>query len=202
MITLGAVVLAAGEGRRFRAAGGDIKVLAEVEGRSLLAIAVSAVSAIEHRVVVLGSQADVLARDVVLAGEHAVVNEHWKRGMASSLAVGLASLPGDVDAAVVVLADAPRLSAEAVRRVGGAAVPDGLVSAAYGGIRGHPVAIGRALWASLPVVGEAAGRTVEPVLLVECGDLGEPGDADTPRLLCLTPHSERENTTRSSPGPS
>ena len=54
-----------------------------------------------------------------------------------------------------------------------------VVAAAYGGVRGHPVCIGRAAWSDIP---NAGGRELEAVL-VPCDDLGEPADVDTPEDL-------------------
>jgi CTP:molybdopterin cytidylyltransferase MocA len=186
MAAVGGIVLAAGAGSRFRAAGGGIKVLARSGDRSLLEIALAAIADVPlvDRVVVVGAHADDVLSASDLRGVRAVTNFAWDHGMASSLQTGLAALSDACEVALVVLADAPNLQAEAVRRVADAARPDALVSAAYAGRRGHPVAIGRALWALLPAEGELGGKALgEPALLVECGDLGEPGDADTPELV-------------------
>jgi CTP:molybdopterin cytidylyltransferase MocA len=114
-----------------------------------------------------------------------VRNEHWERGMASSLQAGLAALDTACSAAVVVLGDGPALAAEAIRRVAVAAEgADGLVAATYGERHGHPMAIPRALWAQLPREGEQGARVLgEPAVLVDCSDLQAPGDADTPADL-------------------
>ena len=183
MTAVGGIVLAAGAGSRFRAAGGGIKVLARSGDRSLLEIALLALAQtpLEDRVVVVGAEADDVLSASDLHGVRAVTNFAWDRGLASSLQTGLSALSEACEAALIVLADAPHLQPAAVRRVAAAARGDALVSAAYAGRRGHPVAIGRALWALLPAEGELGGKTLgEPAVLVECGDLGAPGDADTP----------------------
>jgi CTP:molybdopterin cytidylyltransferase MocA len=181
---IGGVLLAAGAGSRFRAAGGGVKLLARVGGRPLVewALAALADAPLGDRVIVLGSHADDLLAVTDLRGARPVRNEHWERGMASSLQVGLAALDPACTAAVVVLGDGPTLAAEAIRRVAAAAVgAEGLVAARYGTTHGHPVAIPRALWARLPAGGEQGARILgEPTVLVECSDLPEPGDADTP----------------------
>ena len=183
MATVGGIALAAGAGTRFRAAGGGIKLLARAGGRSLLEIAIDALADAElaDRVVVVGAHADDVLSGTELRGVRAITNFAWGKGMASSLQAGLAALDASCDVALVVLADAPNLAAEAVRRVAAEARTDALVSAAYDGRRGHPVAIGRELWDRLPLTGELGGKAIgAPDVLVECGDLGEPGDADTP----------------------
>jgi CTP:molybdopterin cytidylyltransferase MocA len=105
----------------------------------------------------------------------------WERGPGASLRCGLAALADGVDAAVVVLADGPDLSAAAVDRVIEVWRESGaeLVAASYGGDRGHPVLIARSAWANVP---DEGARTL-PALTVPCDDLGAPGDIDTPADL-------------------
>ena len=120
---------------------------------------------------------------VVVAGAHTldvdarvVPCPDWERGPGASLRCGLRELGDDVEAAVVVLADGPRLAPEAVARVLGAWREHraDVVAASYGGERGHPVALGRAVWSRIP---DEGARALEP-LLVPCDDLGPPGDVD------------------------
>ena len=54
-----------------------------------------------------------------------------------------------------------------------------MLAASYGGERGHPVLLGRAAW---PTVPDEGARSLVPVL-VECDDLGAPGDVDYPEDL-------------------
>jgi CTP:molybdopterin cytidylyltransferase MocA len=185
---IGGVLLAAGAGSRFRAAGGDVKLLTPVAGRPLVEWALVALAAapLGDRVIVLGAHADELLAATDLHGARPVRNEHWERGMASSLQTGLAALDAACTAAVVVLGDGPALAAEAIRRVAEAAEgAEGLVAATYGdGRSGHPVAIARSLWSQLPQTGEQGARVLgRPAVLVDCSDLPAPGDADTPADL-------------------
>ncbi len=105
----------------------------------------------------------------------------WADGPGRSLAAGLAALPPDVDAAVVVLADGPRIAPEAVGRVlaAWAERPDEVVAASYDGVRGHPLVLGRPAFATIP----AEGLRGVAAHLVPCDDLGDPGDVDTPADL-------------------
>jgi nicotine blue oxidoreductase len=104
----------------------------------------------------------------------------WARGPGASLRCGLAELGTDVEAAVVVLADGPDLSPEAIARVlevwraGG-----GVVAASYEDQRGHPLVLGPENWSNVP----DEGLHGHPVRLVPCDDLGAPGDVDEPRDL-------------------
>ena len=105
----------------------------------------------------------------------------WSAGLAS-LRCGLAALDEDVEAAVVVLADGPRLAPQAVERVLGEwRTHGGIVAASYDGARGHPLALGRDAWAEIP----DDGLHDRPVRLVACDDLGAPGDVDVPEDLEL-----------------
>jgi molybdenum cofactor cytidylyltransferase len=170
--TTAAVVLAAGEGRRF----GGPKQLHEIEGRSMLEQVLACVEAagIEHRIVVLGARAERIAAAVPAHGAQVVVSERWQDGQAASLRAGLSALPGTIDEALIVLGDGPHLSSEAVVRL---ASGHGARAADYGGGRSHPVVIPRALWSSLPKTGDTPGRSID-VALVDCSDLPAPGDVD------------------------
>jgi CTP:molybdopterin cytidylyltransferase MocA len=113
-----------------------------------------------------------------LDGVRTVMCPDWELGPGASLRCGLAALPAGAEAAVVVLADGPDLAPEAVARVVDAWRESGapLVSAAYGGQRGHPLVVDRCLWDAVPDEGL---RAIDP-LLVPCDDLGPPGDVDRP----------------------
>lgn len=182
------LVLAAGTGRRL----GKPKALVEVAGERLVDRAVRTLRAggLQPIVAVLG------AAVVDVPGARVVVNPDWSQGMASSLRIGLASLPGDVDAVAVLLVDQPGVTAEVLRRVvsaaQGAADPsrgalaDAVVVATYGGRPGHPVLLGRAHWAEVIATahGDAGARAflrAHPGLVreTECGDVGDDGDVDT-----------------------
>jgi nicotine blue oxidoreductase len=101
----------------------------------------------------------------------------WERGPGASLRCGLAALPGECEAAVVVLADGPDLDPRAVDRVIEAWRSDAgdVLAATYGGVRLHPVLLARPVWADVPDEG-ARGLAATPV---PCDDLPSPGDVDT-----------------------
>jgi nicotine blue oxidoreductase len=123
---------------------------------------------------------------VVVLGAHEVETDarsvrchDWERGPGASLRCGLAALGDEAEAAVVVLADGPELSAGAVERVI-AAWREGrgeVVAASYAGVRGHPVLLDRSAWDRVP---DEGARGLEPAL-VPCDDLGAPGDEDRRR---------------------
>jgi nicotine blue oxidoreductase len=162
-----AVVLAAGASTRFGAPKQRL-LLDEVVAR------VRAAPSVEDVVVVLG------AHDVA-SEARAVRCPDWERGPGASLRCGLAALPPEAEAAVVVLADGPDLAPEAVERLVAAWRSGGgrLLAASYGGARGHPFLLARSEFGDVPDEGL---RAREPAL-VPCDDLGAPGDVDRPEDL-------------------
>ncbi|HWG57392.1 MAG TPA: NTP transferase domain-containing protein [Gaiellaceae bacterium] len=122
-------------------------------------------------------------RVVVVAGAHeleapvaTVRCADWARGPGASLRCGLAALPSEARAAVVVLADGPDLQAAAVARVLDRWIETRAprLAASYRGVRGHPLVLDRTAWDDVP----DEGLRGHDVLLVPCDDLGEPGDVD------------------------
>jgi nicotine blue oxidoreductase len=125
---------------------------------------------------------------VVVLGAHEVETDarvvhcpEWELGGGASLRCGLRALADETQAAVVLLADGPDLAAAAIDRVveawrNGAGE---VVAASYGGVRGHPVLLGRSVWGDVP---DEGARALDPVL-VPCDDLGAPGDVDRPEDL-------------------
>ncbi|MEV7062889.1 nucleotidyltransferase family protein [Streptomyces collinus] len=181
------LLLAAGGGRRL---GGRPKALLPHRGRPLVEHAVRVLReggcATVH--VVLGAQAGEVRARASLPGCVLVDNPDWEQGMGSSLRAGLASLTGtDTRAALVSLVDQPGIGPEAVARVLAAYEgEESLVSAAYEGVRGHPVLFGAAHWAGIAATaqGDRGARAYlkehrPEVALVECGDVARPFDIDT-----------------------
>ncbi|MFK0295520.1 NTP transferase domain-containing protein [Streptomyces sp. NPDC090442] len=182
------LLLAAGGGRRL---GGRPKALLDHRGRPL----------VEHAArvlrdggcgpvhIVLGAAAEAVRDRAELTGYHVSVNPNWAAGMGSSLRAGLAALAGSgADAVVVSLVDQPGIGAAAVARVVAASTGRGaLAAAAYGGERGHPVLFGADRWADIAASAEGdrgarayLRRHADALTLVECGDVAEPYDIDTP----------------------
>lgn len=107
------IVLAGGASSRF----GATKQTAELRGKPLVQYAVDALAdaGIAEIVVVLGHDADAVAAALALpTGARIVTNPRWAEGQASSLAIGLGAA-ADSDAAVVLLADQPGITADHVR---------------------------------------------------------------------------------------
>ncbi|MFJ7076842.1 NTP transferase domain-containing protein [Streptomyces sp. NPDC098781] len=181
------LLLAAGGGRRL---GGRPKALLRHRGRPLVEHAVGVLRAAGcARVhVVLGARAAAVREQAELGDCVLVENPHWADGMGSSLRAGLDSLAGTgARAALVSLVDQPGIGPEAVARVRAAYEGESsLASAAYEGVRGHPVLFGAAHWAGIAATatGDRGARVYlkehqEAVRLVECGDVAQPYDIDT-----------------------
>jgi CTP:molybdopterin cytidylyltransferase MocA len=174
---IAAVVLAAGEGRRF----GGLKQLHAVDGRPMLERVLDTLERTgpEHRVVVLGARAKTILERIDLHGAEPVVCDDWETGQAASLHAGLAVLPDEAGWALVVLGDGPNLDPRAVTRMTAAAQPGDqrILAADYGTGRLHPVLIPRVHWGEIPGRGERPVRGLEAVS-VDCSDLTPPGDVD------------------------
>jgi CTP:molybdopterin cytidylyltransferase MocA len=183
-VRVGAVVLAAGEGRRYREAGGGLKQLAPVRGRPLVEGPLRAMeeARFDDRVLVLGYAAAEVESAVEVGAFRPVVHDGWVEGMASSLKAGLSALDR-CDAAVIVLGDALGLQSEAVVRISAAVrgACGSFVAAGYAARWSHPVGLVRGRWAELPAEGEQGARALgSPDYIVDCRDLPEPGDLDRP----------------------
>jgi nicotine blue oxidoreductase len=163
-MAVAAVVLAAGEATRF----------GSPKQRLLLPTVLDRLRAtqVDDVVVVEGAH----ALDVP-APARLVHCPGWSEGPGASLRCGLAALGAEVNVAVVVLADGPDLAPQAVERVLAEwRRSGGVVAASYGGVRGHPLVLGRELWADVP----DTGLQGQHARLVPCDELGFPGDVDTP----------------------
>jgi CTP:molybdopterin cytidylyltransferase MocA len=145
------VVLAAGSGTRF----GGPKPVAELDGRPLVLHAVEAArtAEIDHVIVVVGHEAEVVATAVA---DHldveVVVNPDHAQGQATSVRAGLTAAQAHEAAsvAVILLADQPRVDPTVIRQVV-TALEDGadVARAAYDDRPGHPVAFPRRVWPRL-----------------------------------------------------
>jgi len=167
---IAAVVLAAGEASRFGSPKQNL-LLPRVLERL-------AQAPVDEVVVVEGAHRLEDASYKLLQGTGRIVScDEWARGPGASLRCGLRALGSDVEAAVVILADGPRLPPTSVERLVAAwRQRGGIVAASYDGARGHPLVLGPGDWEDIP----DEGLRAHPVTLVPCDDLGSPGDIDTP----------------------
>lgn len=138
---LAAIVLAAGYSSRFR---GGHKLTATVDGRPLVARILDQVSAapVGDIVVVLGAQADAVR---AAAGEGRwkfILNPVAADGLSTSIRAGITALTSTAQAAMIVLADMPGVTAPLIAALAEAAArnPGAIVHpVAPDGSQGHPV---------------------------------------------------------------
>jgi CTP:molybdopterin cytidylyltransferase MocA len=171
-VRVAAIVLAAGEASRF----------GSPKQRLLLPRVLDRLreSPVDEIVVVEGAYELSLPSDTESQGVRVIACREWADGPGASLRCGVAALGKEVEAAVVVLADGPKLSPQAVERVLAEwRAHGGVVVASYAGARGHPLVLGRGDWGGVP----DEGLRDREVRLVPCDDLGAPGDVDTPEDL-------------------
>jgi CTP:molybdopterin cytidylyltransferase MocA len=172
---------------------GGPKALIELGGEPLVrrALEVLRDGGCAPLVVVLGAAADEV-RAVLPAGVTAVVEPGWAEGMGASLRAGLTALSRlypPPEAALIHLVDLPGVTAAAVSRLATLSTPDVLARAAFAGLPAHPVLLGRSHWTSVSdyATGDAGARgylaASGVVQLVECGDVADPDDIDTPDQL-------------------
>jgi CTP:molybdopterin cytidylyltransferase MocA len=193
------LLLAAGGGRRL---GGRPKALLDHQGRPLVehAVRVLREGGCTRVYVVLGADADVVREKASLPGCVLIDNPDWAQGMGSSLRAGITSLGNTdadaetetaADAVLVSLVDQPGIGPAAIARVHAAyRSPATLAAAAYDGERGHPVLFGADHWAGIAAsaVGDRGARAylkerAGEITLVECGDVAQAYDIDTPADL-------------------
>ena len=170
---------------------GGPKALVELHGEPLVVrtLRVLADGGCAPLLVVVGAAAAEV-RAALPAGVRSVEAPDWAEGMGASLRAGLDALAASgADAALVHLVDLPGVTAEAVARLAAYPTRESLRRAAYGGRAAHPVLIGRSHWTAVraSATGDSGARGYlagHPALeLVECGDVAEPDDVDTPEAL-------------------
>lgn len=188
-LEVAAVVLAAGRGTRFGAGESDSKVLALLEGRPLVTHVVEAALASRARPVIVVTGQGGARCAALLAGTvvHFAYNPAFATGMASSLRTGLAALPEAAEAAVVMLADMPRVRAATIDALVAAFLEErsDAVVPICAGRRGNPVLVSRALFPALMgLTGDEGARRVLAdaacrVIRLPVDDPGILADVDT-----------------------
>ncbi|KAB2936114.1 MAG: NTP transferase domain-containing protein, partial [Rhodocyclaceae bacterium] len=185
-----ALVLAAGQSARM---GGANKLFAEVGGVPMLLRAVNAALASKAAsvTVVLGHEAE--RAEALLAGRkvNVVRNPDFAQGMSTSLRAGIAALPKEAEAAVVLLADMPRISAVQVDRVIDAfeAKRPAIVVPQRDGQRGNPILWPREFFVPMQAVsGDQGARSLlqehaQRIRAVDMDDDAIHADVDTPDTL-------------------
>lgn len=175
-----AIVLAAGESRRF----GQPKQLLPVGSKTMIqhVVDIALDSPVEQVIVVLGCRAAEIGASITDRPVQVVVNREWKSGLSSSVQAGLSAVEPQVGAALFVLADQPGVTAEVIAKLIERYRKTGalIVVPTNRGRRGNPVLFGRSLFAELMEVrGDQGGRQ----LIVEHGDEVEEVEMGTEAIL-------------------
>jgi molybdenum cofactor cytidylyltransferase len=137
--TIAAVILAAGESRRF----GSPKQLARLDGRTLLehVLELAAGSGLDPIIAVVPTWLP--PPQSAPASVIWVTNAHPERGMSESLRLGFEALPDAVAAGVILLGDQPTLDPESIAQVLSARGDQPIVAAWAGGHWAPPVLVER-----------------------------------------------------------
>jgi len=179
------VILAAGASRRM----GQNKMLLELEGESLVRRAAKRAlgAGLSPVVVVIGHEADRLRAELKDLPLEFAVNPDYTGPTSGSLHQGLNKLGPDVNAAVIMLGDMVRVTAETlamlIAAARGTAAP--LVVSRYGDVTAPPLLFRRELFAELLAwTGEGCGKAVVQAHKHEAMYVDRPeallADVDTP----------------------
>jgi molybdenum cofactor cytidylyltransferase len=159
--SIAGILLAAGTASRM----GSNKLLFELGGESVLhgAARRAREAGLDPLIVVLGHQAEQNAAALEGLPCLKVINPDYAEGINTSLKTGVAALPDDVQAVVVMLADMPYVTPEMldglVERYRASGAP--LVISDYEGVNAPPMLYDRSLFAELlAMTGEGCGREV------------------------------------------
>lgn len=213
-----AILLAAGSSRRFGRAN---KLLAKIDGQPLLWQALDAMAGSHARplIVVTGHQGRRLRVSIRLwqgAQRHPVSircvhNLAHRQGVGTTLARGVAAVPGHCAGTLVVLGDLPGLRAQALDAVLALSGEGfGAVAPTRDGRPAHPVWLARALFGPVSALGGDSGArallrgrsdTLRPELPVACADdLDRRVDWQRLRRRAAGPIQRRSGLGRMDPG--
>jgi len=173
----GAVVLAAGEARRF----GSPKMLMPFGESTIIGAVVHALTrvGIAPIIVVAGANFDDIKKALVEQPVEVVRNPNPGGEMISSIKIGVKALPDSLDRFIIALGDQPRIKPEGLSHLieeqtgsgKGIAIPT------YEGKRGHPVVFGSSYLKEIPTLGNE--QTLRDLIETHHSDIVEIGcDSD------------------------
>ncbi len=189
--SIAALILAAGQSRRM---GVTNKLLAEIDGKAMLArvVEVAQASQVEHIVAVTGHEADIVAAALAHYDVPVVHNPDFADGLSTSLQRGVGELADDIDGVIVLLGDMPRIAPLHIDRLIAAFNPlegRAICVPTYQGKRGNPVLFGSQFFAEMADVGgdsgakHLIGEHEDDLVEVPMEDDGIFLDVDTPDAL-------------------
>ena len=183
-----AIVLAAGRSTRMGAVN---KLIAQIGGKPLVRIAAeqALASAAGPVIVVTGHQRDKVEAALQGLNVHLVHNTDYAEGLGTSLRVGIAAVPDEVDGAIVCLGDMPQVDAGLIDTLLDAFDPESgalIVVPTIEGRRGNPVVWARRFFPDLMSIGGdfgaryLIGNYAEAVVEVPVAGEAALTDVDTP----------------------
>jgi molybdenum cofactor cytidylyltransferase len=186
-----AVILAAGEAKRFRRSPDETKLIAELDGKPIVRHVAEAALASRARPVLLvtgHAHAQVLGALDGLMLER-IHNRDPGAGLSASLKLAVRTLPSTARGAVILLGDMPRIAPSLIDRLidafDAAPVEPLAMVLVRGGRRGNPALIGRSLFAAVRTLeGDKGARDLigearENILELPVGDSAIEIDVDT-----------------------
>jgi CTP:molybdopterin cytidylyltransferase MocA len=177
-MTVAAVILAAGASTRFGSPKGAVRI----GSRTMLQVVVDTATAAGLSPIVVVAPSSLSVPESAIA----VGNDSPELGMSRSLQLGIASLPPDAEAAMVLLADQPTVSVEHLRSLDGWRGGTPVVATRSDGVLGPPVLIERERFDLVARVGGDAGLRemlrADPSLVTAVDHAAVP-DVDTPADL-------------------
>jgi molybdenum cofactor cytidylyltransferase len=155
------VVLAAGASTRM----GENKLLLQLDGETLLRRVVrrTLAAGLDPVIVVLGHEAQRAEPELSGLASRAILNPDHARGQHTSFRTGIAAVPEEAPAAVILLADMPyvteKMISALVSRYRETTAP--LVISEYGGVHAPPTLYDRSLFSEIrEMTGDGCGRQV------------------------------------------
>jgi molybdenum cofactor cytidylyltransferase len=186
-VLITAIILAAGGSSRL----GSPKQLISYKGEKLITRTIlNAVEAgVDKVVVVLGSNADLIRREVPVDPDICVVvNEHWESGLASSLAVGIRNVDRKTEGVLVLVTDQPLVDGQSLENlVSRFDYSSRVIASRYGTTIGVPAMFGKEFFRDLSSLHDDRGaghwlrQNIDRVTLVPLETAAM--DIDTPEDL-------------------
>ena len=191
MRQVAAVILAAGEAKRFRRSPDETKLVVELDGKPIVRHVAEAALASRARPVLLVTghaheQVSSALDGLLLERIH---NRDPGAGLSASLKLAVRSLPSTARGVVILLGDMPRITPSLIDPLidafDAAPVEQLAVVPARGGRRGNPALIGRSLFAAVRMLeGDKGARDLiaaagENILELMVGDSAIEIDVDT-----------------------
>ena len=160
MLTVGAVILAAGDSARL----GRPKQLLQFRGKSLLRRIVDAANeaGCSPIAVVIGNAAEKMAPELERTAAAIVENEDWQNGIGTSIRAGMQNLVErgrDLDAVILLVSDQPLVEKELIKQLIARYGETGktIIASSYSETLGVPALFGRAHFMDLLALRDDSG---------------------------------------------